>query len=226
MIMNMPTIKDSSSIEEVLQYIVACYGAAIYQEKQRLSNLIADLYTGEERLKRLYRRMVMEDTVSQQLYVISLKPIQEREGFYNRLVFQFKEANFYEEAFARQVLDVFLHGMNLLLAEPISTKATEEDGEWYDEYGVKYSADRKNIVLGCFIYELITGYFIIASRKHYTVDVVVGFFLSFFMSFLRFLSIVEPSSSRMAGNLPCLEMKLPILPCLSRVRSDLFGFVC
>ena len=142
----MPTIKDSSSIEEVLQYIVACYGAEIYQEKQRLSNLIADLYTGEERLKRLYRRMVMEDTVSQQLYAISLKPIQEREGFYNRLVYQFKEANFYEEAFARQVLDVFLHGMNLLLVEPISTKATEEDGEWVDEYGVKYSADRKKLI--------------------------------------------------------------------------------
>ena len=142
----MPTIKDSSSIEEVLQYIVACYGAAIYQEKQRLSNLIADLYTGEERLKRLYRRMVMEDTVSQQLYAISLKPIQEREGFYNRLVFQFKEANFYEEAFARQVLDVFLHGMNLLLVEPISTIATEEDREWVDEYGVKYSADRKKLI--------------------------------------------------------------------------------
>lgn len=142
----MPTIKDSSSIEEVLQYIVACYGAAIYQEKQRLSNLIADLYTGEERLKRLYRRMVMEDAVSQQLYSISLKPIQEREGFYNRLVYQFKEANFYEEAFARQVLDVFLHGMNLLLVEPISTKATEEDGEWVDEYGVKYSADRKKLI--------------------------------------------------------------------------------
>ena len=142
----MPTIKDSSSIEEVLQYIVACYGVAIYQEKQRLSNLIADLYTGEERLKRLYRRMVMEDAVSQQLYAIYLKPIQEREGFYNRLVFQFKETNFYEEAFARQVLDVFLHGMNLLLVEPISTKATEEDGEWYDEYGVKYSADRKKLI--------------------------------------------------------------------------------
>ena len=142
----MPTIKDSSSIEEVLQYIVACYGVAIYQEKQRLSNLIADLYTGEERLKRLYRRMVMEDTVSQQLYAISLKPIQEREGFYNRLVYQFKEANFYEEAFARQVLDVFLHGMNLLLVEPISTKATIEDGEWYDEYGAKYSADQKKLI--------------------------------------------------------------------------------
>ena len=142
----MQTIKDSSSIEEVLQYIVACYGAEIYQEKQRLSNLIADLYTGEERLKRLYRRMVTEDAVSQQLYAISLKPIQEREGFYNRLVHQFKEANFLEEAFARQVLDAFLNGMNLLLVEPISTKATEEDGEWVDEYGVKYSADRKKLI--------------------------------------------------------------------------------
>ena len=142
----MPTIKDSSSIEEVLQYIVACYGTEIYQEKQRLSNLIADLYTGEERLKRLYRRMVMEDAVSQQLYAISLKPIQEREGFYNRLLYQFKEANFLEEAFARQSLDAFLNGMNLLLGEPISTKATEEDGEWYDEYGVKYSADRKKLI--------------------------------------------------------------------------------
>ena len=142
----MPTIKDSSSIEEVLQYIVACYGTEIYQEKQRLSNLIADLYTGEERLKRLYRRMVTEDAVSQQLYAISLKPIQEREGFYNRLLYQFKEANFLEEAFAWQVLDAFLHGMNLLLVEPISTVATEEDGKWVDEYGVMYSADRKKLI--------------------------------------------------------------------------------
>ena len=149
----MQTIKDSSSIEEVLQYIVACYGAEIYQEKQRLSNLIADLYTGEERLKRLYRRMVTEDAVSQQLYAISLKPIQEREGFYNRLVFQFKEANFYEEAFARQVLDAFLNGMNLLLVEPISTVATEEDGKWVDEYGVKYSADRKKLIRTLDLYE-------------------------------------------------------------------------
>ena len=164
----MPTIKDSSSIEEVLQYIVACYGAEIYQEKQRLSNLIADLYTGEERLKRLYRRMVTEDAVSQQLYAISLKPIQEREGFYNRLVYQFKEANFYEEAFARQVLDVFLHGMNLLLVEPISTKATEKDGEWYDEYGVKYSADRKKLIsvpsyYQCSYYSVLDGTVVICD---------------------------------------------------------------
>ena len=164
----MQALNESSLIEEVLKYIVACYGAEIYQDKQRLSNLIADLYTGEERLKRLYRRMVMEDAVSQQLYAISLKPIQEREGFYNRLVFQFKEANFLEEAFARQVLDVFLHGMNLLLVEPISTEATEEDGEWVDEYGVKYSADRKKLIRApeslCKNYRVLDGTVVICDN--------------------------------------------------------------
>lgn len=142
----MPEIKNSSSIEEVLKYIVDSYGAEIYQDKQRLSNLIADLYTGEERLKRLYRRMIMEDSVSQQLYSISLKPIQERENFYNQLLFQFQEANFLEESFARQSLEVFVRGLHLLLKEPVSTNATEEDGEWFDEYGVKYSADRKKLI--------------------------------------------------------------------------------
>ena len=142
----MLTIKDPSSIEEVLQYIVACYGAEIYQDKQRLSNLIADLYTGEERLKRLYQRMVMEDSVTQQLYEISLRSIREREVFYNQLLIQFQEDNFLERTFARQSLDVFVKGLHLSLVEPISTEATAEDGEWFDEYGIKYSADRKKLI--------------------------------------------------------------------------------
>ena len=166
----MPTIKDSSSIEEVLQYIVARYGAEIYQEKQRLSNLIADLYSGEERLKRLYRRMVMEDAISQQLYSISLKPIQEWEGFYNRLVYQFKEANFLEETFARKSLDFFAQGLHLLLVKPVSTKATEEDGEWVDKYEVKYSADRKKLIKwkkALYNYNILEGTVVICNRAFY-----------------------------------------------------------
>ena len=174
----MPTIKDSSSIEEVLQYIVACYGTEIYQEKQRLSNLIADLYTGEERLKRLYRRMVTEDAVSQQLYAISLKPIQEREGFYNRLVHQFKEANFLEEAFARQVLDAFLNGMNLLLVEPISTIATKEDGKWIDKRGVKYSTDRKKLIRAperlSGDYRILDGTVVICDKAFRWCEILLG----------------------------------------------------
>ena len=80
--------------------------------------------------------------------------------------------------------------------------------------------------MGCFIYLLITGYFIIASRKHYTVDVVVGFFLSFFMLVSIFLLIVEQLSLKMGGNLPYSEMKLPTLHYLLKVRFDLSGYVC
>lgn len=142
----MQSVIDSSSIEEVLNFIVLNYGVEIYKDKQRLSNLIADLYTGEERLKRLYRRSIQEDAVTQQLYTISLKPIGERKSFYNRLVSQFAEANFYEEAFARKVVDGFVKGMRLKVIESLSTKATEEDGEWIDEYGVIYSADGRKLI--------------------------------------------------------------------------------
>ena len=68
----MPELKDSLSIEGVLKYIVACFGKEIYQDKQRLSNLIADLYTGEERWKRLYMRMIKDDSITMHLYDISL----------------------------------------------------------------------------------------------------------------------------------------------------------
>lgn len=49
--------------------------------------------------------------------------------------------------------------------------------------------DRKQIIGFCVFYLLLTGFFIIASRKHYTVDLVVGFFLSFLLStFALFLT--------------------------------------
>lgn len=100
------------------------------------------------------------------------------------------------------------------------------DGSCHVAFGRNLNVDRKNFVLGCFLYELITGYFIIATRKHYTVDVVVGFFLSFFMSILRFLFSVERSSSKMGGSPPCSEMKIPIFLYPWIVRFDHFGCVC
>ena len=142
----MQQINDTSSIEEVLQYIVSEYGKEIYKDKQRLSNLIADLYTGEVRLKRTYRRAIMDDAISQRLYEIALKPIEERNNFYNRLVSQYTENNFFSNAFGKGVVDVFVKGAKIQLVEILSTKATKEDGEWKDEYGVIYSADRRKLI--------------------------------------------------------------------------------
>lgn len=141
----MQQINDTSSIEEVLQYIVSEYGKEIYKDKQRLSNLISDLYTGEERLKRLYRRMIVEDAISQEIYVISLKPLQEQEAYLNKLVSRFTEANFYSEEFGMGLIESFKASLIPKQIEVISTYAHDGEGMWLDEFGVAYDEDGKRL---------------------------------------------------------------------------------
>ena len=134
---------------EFLAYLVSLYGAELYKSCQKLNNLIADLYQGDERLKRAYRRAIMDDTLAQRIYELSLKPLNEREAYRNQIDAQFSDANFYSSDFGKQIVDSFTSGLRMEILPPIiSTVATEEDGEWVDEYGVVYSADRKKLIRG------------------------------------------------------------------------------
>lgn len=133
----MPELKDSLSIEGVLKYIVACFGKEIYQDKQRLSNLIADLYTGEERWKRLYMRMIKDDSITMHLYDISLRPIRERQSLYEKVLNIIGDINFYyNKTFIEQILEVFVIALDLQL----------DYGEWFDSSGVKYSANKELLI--------------------------------------------------------------------------------
>lgn len=145
-IFNETVVKSYASFSEFLQYIVSIYGQEIYEDKQRLNGLIADFYNGEERMKRAYVRAIQEDSLSQRIYNLSLKSLNEREAFYNQVVTQFAEANFYSQELGKQVVDSFIKGINLTILQPVSTKATEEDGQWVDECGVMYSANRKKLI--------------------------------------------------------------------------------
>ena len=145
-IFNETVVKSYASFSEFLQYIVSIYGQEIYKDKQRLNGLIADFYNGEERMKRAYVRAIQEDSLSQRIYNLSLKSLNEREAFYNQVVTQFAEANFYSQELGKQVVDSFIKGINLTILQPVSTKATEEDGHWVDECGVMYSANRKKLI--------------------------------------------------------------------------------
>ena len=134
---------------EFLAYLVSLYGAELYKSCQKLNNLIADLYQGDERLKRAYRRAIMDDTLAQRIYELSLKPLNEREAYRNQIAAQFSDANFYSSDFGKQIVDSFTSGLRLEILPPIiSTVATEEDGEWIDEFGVVYSADRRKLIKG------------------------------------------------------------------------------
>lgn len=147
-VLNADKAKSYQDMGEFLQYLVSLYGSGLYENQQKLNNLIADLYQGDERMKRVYRRAIFDDSLSKRIYDLSLRPLNEREVYYNQLVNQFVETNFYTEDFGKQVVNSLISGLQLAIMLPVFTDVTEDDGEWKDEYGVRYSADRKKLIRG------------------------------------------------------------------------------
>ena len=137
-----------SDMSDFLYYIVSLYGYEIYKDCRRLNNLISDLYHGDERMKRAYHRAMLDDNLSFQVYELSLKPINERMAFYDKLTSHFTQVNFYNDEFGKKIVDSFVKGLKLEILPSVSTKATDKDGEWIDDFGVKYSADRKKLIKG------------------------------------------------------------------------------
>ena len=76
-----------------------------------MKNLIGDLYGGEERVKRLFRRALIEDKLSVKVYEIAQKPKNERQPFYNRLASQFAEGNYWPVEFGLKVVGSLVTGL-------------------------------------------------------------------------------------------------------------------
>lgn len=98
-------------VEEFFGYMVKVYGSEIYRNPERLKNLLGDLYGGEEREKRLYRRVLMEERLSEKVYEIARKPKAERQAYYNREASQFAEGNYYPEEVGRKVVGSLVFGL-------------------------------------------------------------------------------------------------------------------
>ena len=98
-------------MDEFLGYMVKVYGAELYRNPERLKNLIGDLYGGEERVKRLFRRALIEDKLSVKVYEIAQKPKNERQPFYNRLASQFAEGNYWPVEFGLKVVGSLVSGL-------------------------------------------------------------------------------------------------------------------
>ena len=139
-------IQDRSDMTSILQYLVLFYGSSLYKEKEQLSNLLADLYLGEDRLKRLYRRAIMDDDLSRKVYELSLKQIYEREVYLRQIIATFVEKNFIAQDLGKQIVESFVAGLGLETKSFISTKVFEEDGVWEDEFRVKYSLDKRKLL--------------------------------------------------------------------------------
>ncbi|WP_289007381.1 leucine-rich repeat domain-containing protein [uncultured Parabacteroides sp.] len=147
-LLNAEVANSYTEMGDFLCYLVSLYGADLYGNRQKLNDLISDLYRGDDRMKRAYRRAILDESLPQRIHALSLKPKNEREAFRNQIIVQFSEANFYSLEFGKQIVDSFVKGLGVEIEMPISTEATEEDGKWVDEYGVTYSADRRKLIEG------------------------------------------------------------------------------
>ena len=114
--------KKYTSFSEFLQYIVSVYGMNIYQDKSKLSTLITELYNGEQRLKRAYIHAIIDDSLSQKIYDISLKPLEERKIFYNKVILDFAEANFCNSNISKDIVDCFVKGISLEISDSFKSK--------------------------------------------------------------------------------------------------------
>ena len=98
-------------MDEFLGYMVKVYGEELYRNPERLKNLIGDLYGGEEREKKLFRRALVEEKLSVKVYEIAQKPKNERQPFYNRLASQFAEGNYWPVEFGLKVVGSLVTGL-------------------------------------------------------------------------------------------------------------------
>ena len=98
-------------MDEFLGYMVKVYGEELYRNPERLKNLIGDLYGGEERVKKLFRRALVEEKLSVKVYEIAQKPKNERLPFYNRLASQFAEGNYWPVEFGLKVVGSLVTGL-------------------------------------------------------------------------------------------------------------------
>ena len=130
------TLTDMSAF---LQYLVSIYGAELYKDKQRLYNLIADLYTGEERQKKLFRRAIMEDNMAQRVYELQKKKVYERKALTDAIAYRFAENNYFPNEIGQNVTLAFVEGIKLTFGIILRQR---EDGKWEDEHGNIYSEDR------------------------------------------------------------------------------------
>lgn len=140
MLININYARTLSDITPFLQYLIAVYGVELYKDKHRLYNLIADLYIGEQRLKRLYRTAIIEENLSLRIFELTRKNVGERLALLNSIAYRFAENNCLLTTIAKKVAFSFAKGISLQLNTFLKQRS---DGNWEDCQGNVYSKDKK-----------------------------------------------------------------------------------
>ena len=147
-------IRTLTDMGDFLQYLVSLYGKELYKDKQHLCNLIADLYRGEERQKKLFRRAILEDNMARRVYELAQKSLSERKALADAIAYQFAENNYLTNEIGEKVTSDFIKGINLFVK--VSWKQ-REDGNWEDNQGCVYNNDKTILLSGAYLKEIVVA---------------------------------------------------------------------
>ena len=135
---------------DFLQYLVSLYGEELYKDKQRLCYLIADLYRGEERQKRLFRRAILEDNLARRVYDLTQKSSSERKALEDAIAYRFAENNYLTNEIGKKVTSAFIKGIEQLV-EISWTRTYLGFGDYYgwkDNQGCIYNNNKMILLKG------------------------------------------------------------------------------
>ena len=138
-------IRSLTDMGDFLKYLVSLYGKELYKDKQHLCNLIADLYRGEERQKKLFRRAILEDNMARRIYELAQKSLSERKALADAIAYRFAENNYLPKEIGEKVISAFIKGIKLLV-EISWTKLY--GGNWEDNQGCVYNNDKTILLKG------------------------------------------------------------------------------
>ena len=131
-------VRTLTDMAAFLRYLVSIYGQDLYLDKQRLYNLIADLYPGEKRIKILFRRAIVEENLAKRIYELSKKRVEERRALSDAIILRFAENNFLSKEVSQRVVQNLDNGLDVF------TRLA--DGRWKDDFGCIYDKDKKKLL--------------------------------------------------------------------------------
>ena len=121
-------------------YLVSLYGTELYKDKQRLCNLIDNLYQGEKRNKELFHRAILEDNLAQQIHDLTQKALDEQKALadVNVISYRFAKNNYLPKEIGEKVISAFTKRIKLLM----EVSWEQYDNGWMDNQGCLYNDDK------------------------------------------------------------------------------------
>ena len=117
--LNVEDARNITNFGEFMAFIVSIYGKEIYNDSDKIAELIDKYYTGNTKFKRLYMRVVSEDNLTAKIYKYSTMQDGNRLQYYIDIIKDLSEQNFFDLDFSKKIANEFINGLSLDI--PVAT---------------------------------------------------------------------------------------------------------